>query len=80
MAAIGANSNAQRTAAVHVGFNLMSATFAFVVLSPLFLWLSKKGHLLASWDSVVIVAAFHTAFSLWGAVLLMLLSNSLSIF
>lgn len=71
LAAIGANSNAQRTAAVHVIFNLSSATFAFLVLIPLFLWLSYEGHLLASWDSVVIVAAFHTAFSLCGAVLLM---------
>lgn len=71
LAAIGANSNAQRTAAVHVSFNIMSAIFAFFVLYPLFLWLYPRSGWLSSWDAVVIVAAFHTAFSLCGAVLLM---------
>lgn len=71
LAAIGANSNARRTAAVHVGFNLISAIFAFFILCPLFLWLHQQGRLLSSWDEVLIIAAFHTAFSLFGAMLTM---------
>ncbi len=71
LAAIGANANAQRTAAVHVCFNVVSAIFAFCILVPLFLWLYQPQYFLSSWDHVVIVAAFHTAFSVCGALFFM---------
>lgn len=71
LAAIGANVNAKRTAAVHVSFNVISAVFAFFILAPLFLWLSQPHHFLSGWDQVVIVAAFHTAFSVLGALFFM---------
>lgn len=66
LAAIGANISAQRTAAVHVIFNVMSALLAFILLKPVFLWLFTHTAL-SKWDHVVIVAAFHTAFSVLGA-------------
>lgn len=71
LAAIGANANAKRTVAVHVSFNVVSAVFAFFILAPLFLWLREPDHILASWNHVVLVAAFHTAFSLLGALIFM---------
>lgn len=71
LASIGANANAKRTAAVHVCFNVVSAIFAFCILVPLFLWFHQPQHFLSSWDNVVIVAAFHTAFSLFGALFFM---------
>lgn len=70
LAAIGANISAQRTALVHVSFNLIAACLAFLLLKPLFLWLFIQSALL-SWDDVVIVAAFHTAFSVLGAMLIL---------
>lgn len=71
LAAIGANANAKRTAAVHVCFNVVSAIFAFCILVPLFLWLYQPQYFLSGWDHVVIVAAFHTAFSVFGALFFM---------
>ncbi|MFH7765963.1 Na/Pi symporter [Acinetobacter sp. BSP-28] len=45
LAAIGANASAKRTAAVHVAFNMMYAILAFLILSPLFLWLYQSKNL-----------------------------------
>lgn len=67
LAAIGANVSAKRTAAVHVIFNIVCAILAFLILSPLFLWLYQSQNLFSALEPVLIVAAFHTAFSLLGA-------------
>lgn len=75
LAALGSTVSAQRTAAVHVIFNLISAILAFFFLAPLFLWLYEQVTVFAELDHVLIVAAFHTAFSLLGALLLMPLLN-----
>lgn len=69
LAAIGATVSAKRTAAVHVVFNVVTAVVAFFVLSPLTLWLVRSG--MMAWDDTVIIAAFHTAFSLMGALIFM---------
>ena len=67
LAVIGGSVNAKRTAAVHVVFNVVSAVFAFFVLLPLFNWTYYHIQSIAAWDEVVIVAAFHTLFSVMGA-------------
>ncbi|MHA3893113.1 Na/Pi cotransporter family protein [Acinetobacter sp. GXMZU3951] len=71
LAAIGATTSAKRTAAVHVIFNVVTAVFAFTLLSPGFLWLYQHVPLIHSIDQVLIVAAFHTCFSLLGALIFM---------
>ncbi|KAA8731822.1 Na/Pi cotransporter family protein [Acinetobacter qingfengensis] len=70
LAAVGATTSAKRTAAVHVVFNIVTAIFALFVLMPVMLWLFQHT-VLADWDHVVMLAAFHTAFSLMGALLFM---------
>ncbi len=69
LAAIGATASAKRTAAVHVIFNVVTAIFAFFLLLPGFMWLTQSVPFLAQQDHVVVVAAFHTAFSLLGALI-----------
>lgn len=69
LAAIGATVSAKRTAAVHVLFNVITAIVVFFVLMPATLWLVE--HRFLVWDNMVVVAAFHTAFSLLGAMLFM---------
>lgn len=71
LAAIGAGVGAQRTAAVHVLFNVISAILALFILLPLFIWLYHHVQAVARLDHVLIVAAFHTAFSVLGAVFFM---------
>ena len=71
IAAIGSTANAKRTVAVHVIFNIISAIFAFIILKPLFLELTQNQRLMATWDNVVIVAAFHTAFSISGTLIIL---------
>lgn len=70
LAAIGATVSAKRTAAVHVVFNLGTAVVAFFVLMPATLWLTQNSFL-ASWDDVLVIAFFHTAFSTMGALIFM---------
>lgn len=67
LAVIGGSVNAKRTAAVHVVFNVVSAVFAFFILLPIFNWAYRHIQSIAAWDEVVIVAAFHTLFSVMGA-------------
>ncbi len=71
LAAIGATTSAKRTAAVHVIFNVVTAVFAFLLLSPAFMWAYQHFQLIHQLDSVLLVAAFHTAFSLLGACIFM---------
>lgn len=67
LAAIGANIATQRTAAVHVIFNLVSAVLAFIILLPLFKTLESHVSWFSHLEAVFLVAAFHTAFSILGA-------------
>lgn len=68
LAAIGSTVNAKRTAAVHLIFNIISAVVAFLILKPVFVWLYHQNGIISGWDDVIIVAAFHTAFSVVGAI------------
>nr|WP_227539805.1 Na/Pi symporter [Acinetobacter sp. MB5] len=79
LAAIGATTSAQRTAAVHVIFNVVTAIFAFFFLAPAFLWLVKHITYIHRIDAVLIVAAFHTAFSVLGALIFMPLIQQLDL-
>lgn len=69
LAAIGASISARRTAAVHVVFNVVSAGLALFFLAPFTLYLVKN--VLLDVEHTVIIAGFHTAFSLLGALLFM---------
>ncbi|MCJ0830641.1 Na/Pi symporter [Acinetobacter sp. NIPH1876] len=71
LAALGATTSAKRTAAVHVIFNVVTAIFAFLLLSPLFMWAYNQINIIHQLDPVLLVAAFHTAFSLLGACIFM---------
>lgn len=68
LAAVGGSSAAKRTALVHVLFNLGSALLALLVLQPVFLSVLKHWAPLASLDQALALAAFHTIFSVLGAV------------
>lgn len=78
LAVIGATSNAQRTAAVHVLFNLITALMALLLLAPLLWavrWLSLQLGLI---DSVATeLAMFHTLFNVLGVCLLWLVTPHL---
>ncbi|WP_294033504.1 Na/Pi symporter [uncultured Moraxella sp.] len=76
LAAIGATVSAQRTAAVHVVFNVVTAVVAFFVLMPAVLWQVRDG-VLVGWENVLIIALFHTAFSVMGAMLFMPFTHQL---
>lgn len=69
--AIGASINAKRTVAVNVIFNVVAAIAAFLLLAPCLLWLYQHVSWLSRWDSLVIVALFHTLFSVLGAAIFM---------
>lgn len=75
LASVGATVSAKRTAAVHVIFNVITAVMAFFVLLPFTLWIATHIAL----DNTIIIAAFHTAFSLMGAVIFMPLTHQLQL-
>lgn len=74
-AAMGATTTARRLAATHVGFNLVAGAVAFVAL-PALLWLSVT---LAggSDDLALVLALFHTGYSLLGLALMVPLTPRL---
>lgn len=78
LASFGASTNAKRTASVHVIFNVVTAVVAFFGLMPLTLWLVKSG--IATWEDTLIIAGFHTAFSLMGAMMFMPFTRQLQTF
>lgn len=67
LSVVGASINAKRTAAANVIFNLISGVLAFFILMPLFVWLVQLDDAHGNLDNVIWVAAFHTAFSSFGA-------------
>ncbi|MFW2058181.1 Na/Pi cotransporter family protein, partial [Acinetobacter haemolyticus] len=71
LAAIGGTTSAKRTAAVHVIFNVVTAVFAFMLLSPAFIWAYQHFESVQQLGPVLLVAAFHTTFSLLGACIFM---------
>lgn len=72
---IGAGVQARRTAAVHVIFNLLTASVAVAVL-PIFTGAVAAGvERIAPNDPAITIAAFHTAFNLLGALLFLPISR-----
>ncbi len=68
---IGASVNAKRTVAVNVVFNLITAILAFFVLAPVFIYTYEQIAFFARWDALVVLALFHTIFSVMGALVFM---------
>lgn len=71
LSVIGASINAKRTVAVNVIFNVVSAIVAFVVLAPIFIALTQQVAYFQNFDLVILLAIFHTTFSLMGAAIFM---------
>lgn len=70
-ASLSATANAKRTALSHLLFNVIAAIFAFFILVPIVLWIYENIKFITSFEPIIIVAAFHTVFSLCGALLFM---------
>jgi len=77
IAAMGGNTNARRTALVHVVFNLGTGLIAFLALPLLALLGPDLGVTYAGADDALAIAAFHTAFNLVGAAVFLPLSGQL---
>lgn len=77
LASLGATASAKRTAAVHMIFNIVTAFFAFFILLPFTLWLVDTYIFFRKLDVLIIVALFHTLFSICGALLFMPLIGQL---
>ena len=71
LASLSTTANAKRTALSHLLFNVISAIFAFFILVPMILWGYGNIKFITSFEPIIIVAAFHTVFSLCGALLFM---------
>ena len=63
MAAIGASTDAKRTAAAHVLFNLVTGVVALLLLPAFLIFIEGVGRA-TSGDSALMLAAFHTLFNL----------------
>lgn len=74
---IGASINAKRTVAVNVIFNIVSGIVAFFLLAPAFIALSSKVAYFENMDPVILIALFHTLFSLVGAAIFMPMTKQL---
>ena len=71
LSVIGASIHAKRTVTINVIFNLFAAMIAFLILAPCFIWLYQNITVFNQWDALIIVALFHTAFSVVGACIFM---------
>ncbi|MGM0594908.1 MAG: Na/Pi cotransporter family protein [Pseudomonadota bacterium] len=71
IAVIGATSNAQRIAAAHVIFNLITGVVALILLGPLMTLIDELGRALGMDGAVTTaLALFHTIFNILGVLLL----------
>jgi phosphate:Na+ symporter len=71
LAAIGATPNAQRTAAIHVFFNLLTGLVAMVILMPMIDFIETlQDELLDDQSLAASLALFHSVFNILGVVLL----------
>lgn len=74
---IGASLNAKRTVAVNVVFNICTAIIAFFTIAPLFIYLYQNTGFFSQFDPLILLALFHTVFSLLGACVFMPTINQL---
>lgn len=75
LAVIGATANAQRIAAAHVMFNLLTGVVAIILLVPLLSLIEQLRLSLGLDESVATsLALFHTLFNILGVILLWLLT------
>lgn len=78
IAAIGGRTAVKRTAAAHVLFNVVTAAVAVVLLGPLVWLVGGLGSWLEPQPGVLTLAAFHTAFNLFGVILFLPWLNGFS--
>jgi phosphate:Na+ symporter len=80
LAAIGATTPAKRTALAHILFSVAAGILAFAIL-PIFVWsVTQAEQSLGSQLGVVILAAFHSGFTLLAALLVLPGINRFSAF
>ncbi|HEY9175482.1 MAG TPA: Na/Pi symporter [Verrucomicrobiae bacterium] len=71
LAAIGATTSAKRTALAHILFSVAAGVVAFVIL-PIFVWSVKQAEQSLGFQfGAVILAAFHSGFTLLAALLVL---------
>lgn len=71
LAVLGATANAQRVAAAHVMFNLLTGLVALLLLSPLLSFVGMLRGMLGLGDSITTsLALFHTLFNILGVLML----------
>ncbi len=71
LAVVGATSNAQRVAAAHVLFNLLTGVVAVLLLGPLVAGITTALDLFGdTTEPVTVLAAFHTVFNVLGVLLM----------
>lgn len=71
LAAVGAGVPAQRTALAHVLFNVITALLAFLILPYFVSWIDMATERAGITDDSVSLAAFHTAFSVLGILMIL---------
>lgn len=71
IAAIGASVAARRTALAHILFNVFTAIVTFLTLPWILELLGAINHLLGLDGDAALIAAFHTAFSVFGIAMLL---------
>ncbi len=71
LAAVGTSTGAKRTALAHFLFNGLTGVVAFAIL-PVFVWaVGEIGAQIAPGDATVLLSAFHTAFNVFGVILIL---------
>lgn len=76
IAAIGASVAAKRTALAHILFNVFTAVVAFLILPWLLELLGAINQRLGADGDAAVIAAFHTAFSVLGVMMLLPVSGA----
>jgi phosphate:Na+ symporter len=71
LASVGASVAARRTALAHLGINGVAGVVAFLILPALLRFEIAVTGPLATEDSAILIAAFHTSFTLIGVLLLL---------
>lgn len=80
LAVIGATPNAQRVAAAHVLFNLVTGLTAILLLPLLFSIAGSMGTLVNGLEPVMLLALFHTSFNVLGVLLFLPFTSQLVLF
>jgi len=75
---IGASVSAKRTALVHIFFNLITGLIVFIIAELFMSGVKEFCGLFGSFGPSILICAFHTAFNLFGIVLLLPFKTKIS--